>query len=523
MNNNIKILLLIVVLSIVRGQSCPPADTTLIIPTQNSWSIPNQNNWTQLEIMTWNLKEFPLSSNTVNYVSEIITDLLPDVILFQEVEYSSSWIELSEQVDGYDFVNPSSGWLAFGYRKDVVQVESQSFLFNNANDLYNFAWRPPFVMDIVWSCGLSTQMVKIVNVHFKCCSDGDSWDRRYAAAERLSEYISDHQGEAIIVAGDFNDEITDGQNTNSLWPLISNDDLYFTTTPIAGSNYYNSFLNSSFIDHIFISSALFDMYDQTGETTTIRLDDYMGYSFYTSNVSDHKPVILSMSIPSNELPSGIVINEIMNNPQSVSDSFGEWIEITNISSSRQSLNGLILSDNSADYHIINDLLLEIDPNDYVVLGRSNNFDLNGGVNVDYIYTDFSLSNNFDEVIITHPTGVVIDEVAYDNGATFPDEAGSSMMLNDASLDNSFGSNWAISSSIMPGGDNGTPGNGNSNQSDCSLMGDANTDGIINVLDVVQTVSYILGNSTEFLICSDINNDQLINVLDVVAIVSIILD
>tara|TARA_B100000214_G_scaffold332326_1_gene273792 strand:- start:892 stop:2463 length:1572 start_codon:yes stop_codon:yes gene_type:complete len=523
MNKNIKILFLVVLFNILKSQTCPPADTTLINPIQNSWTIPNQNNWTQLEVMTWNLKQFPLSSNTVNYVSEIITDLMPDVVLFQEVEYSNSWIQLSEQVDGYEFVNPSSGWLAFAYRKDVIAVESQSFLFNNSSDLYNFAWRPPFVLDVVWNCGLSTQVVKIINVHFKCCSDGDSWDRRYAAAEKLSSYISDHQDEAIIVAGDFNDEITDAQNVNSLWPLISNNNLYFTTTPIAGSSYYNSFLNSSFIDHIFISSALFNLYDQTGETSTIRLDDYLGYSFYTSNVSDHKPVILSMSIPSNELPTGIVINEIMNNPQSVSDSFGEWIEITNISSSRQSLNGLILSDSSSDYHIINDLQLEIDPNDFIVLGRSENFSLNGGVNVDYVYSDFSLSNNFDEVILYHPSGAVVDQVAYDNGLTFPDEAGISMMLESTDLDNNLGSNWSLSSSIMPGGDYGTPGSQNTNQTECNLLGDANLDSLVNVLDVVKTISYILGETIEFLLCSDINNDQVINVLDAVSIVNIILE
>ena len=58
------------------------------------------------------------------------------------------------------------------------------------------------------------------------------------------------------------------------------------------------------------------------------------------------------------------------------------------------------------------------------------------------------------------------------------------------------------------------------------MGDVNYDGEINILDVLQIISYILGNSDftdeqEFL--SDLNSDDVINVLDVIQIVNIILN
>lgn len=59
---------------------------------------------------------------------------------------------------------------------------------------------------------------------------------------------------------------------------------------------------------------------------------------------------------------------------------------------------------------------------------------------------------------------------------------------------------------------------------CQVLGDANEDGLINVLDVVLTVNVILcadcpDNYNE---CSDINGDMMINVLDVVSLVNIIL-
>lgn len=56
---------------------------------------------------------------------------------------------------------------------------------------------------------------------------------------------------------------------------------------------------------------------------------------------------------------------------------------------------------------------------------------------------------------------------------------------------------------------------------CSLLGDINDDGIINVMDVISTVNIALG-ILELNPCVDMNDDGLINVLDILNIVSIIL-
>ena len=53
-----------------------------------------------------------------------------------------------------------------------------------------------------------------------------------------------------------------------------------------------------------------------------------------------------------------------------------------------------------------------------------------------------------------------------------------------------------------------------------LLGDANGDGTLNVLDVVGTVNAVLGNSYDS--CIDINSDGTLNVLDIVSLVNIIL-
>ena len=60
----------------------------------------------------------------------------------------------------------------------------------------------------------------------------------------------------------------------------------------------------------------------------------------------------------------------------------------------------------------------------------------------------------------------------------------------------------------------------------NIQGDINQDSLVNVLDIVSLVSFILEsqNPTELeIIYSDINSDDFINVLDVVMLVNLILD
>ena len=44
------------------------ADTLTINTNQNNWDIPYINNWNELEIITWNIKTFPLSNNTIEII-----------------------------------------------------------------------------------------------------------------------------------------------------------------------------------------------------------------------------------------------------------------------------------------------------------------------------------------------------------------------------------------------------------------------------------------------------------------------
>ena len=57
----------------------------------------------------------------------------------------------------------------------------------------------------------------------------------------------------------------------------------------------------------------------------------------------------------------------------------------------------------------------------------------------------------------------------------------------------------------------------------SLLGDANGDSILNILDVIAVVNMVLGNIEPDLTTADLNGDGLITVLDIIQLLNIILE
>ena len=122
----------------------------------------------------------------------------------------------------------------------------------------------------------------------------------------------------------------------------------------------------------------------------------------------------------------IVINEIMQNPNIVSDNLGEWFELVNVTGSSIDIDGWIIRSEHTDIHTINSGgALNIGPGAYLVLCRDDTFVINGCVTCDYEYSNFVLGNGGDEVILLDGT-VEIDRVEYDGGPNFPDPIGKSM-------------------------------------------------------------------------------------------------
>lgn len=181
----------------------------------------------------------------------------------------------------------------------------------------------------------------------------------------------------------------------------------------------------------------------------------------TTNISKSDTVNINVLAPYQLL----VINEIMNNPLAVPDADGEWFELYNSNSFPVYLNGWDIRDNDNDsIHIfVQDSNVIIQPSDYFILGSNEDSSANGGIHIDFVYSreSFNLGNSTDEIILYNPNGQEIDKVEYDDGLLFPDPNGNSMELIYFDYDNSLGSNWSISTNLLPSGDYSTPRETNS--------------------------------------------------------------
>ena len=113
--------------------------------------------------------------------------------------------------------------------------------------------------------------------------------------------------------------------------------------------------------------------------------------------------------PCNGLVAGDVIFDTLEiDPAAVDDLLGEWFSLRNTTTGGVDLQGFILYDLGSDYHAIN-ASVPIAPGATVILGINANMATNGGIPVDYEYSDITLADGGDELIL-ECDGVVIDSV-----------------------------------------------------------------------------------------------------------------
>ncbi|MCK4360070.1 MAG: endonuclease/exonuclease/phosphatase family protein [Candidatus Cloacimonetes bacterium] len=258
-----------------------------------------------LEIVTWNIQEFPKEGQTtINKVEKIIKDSEVDIFAIQEITDTNSFNQmvanLSEYEGLYSEDTYNGYYLKTGiiYKKDIVEIKSCSQLF--WGDWYAFT-RPPLLLEIKSEFNDNIFDFNLIIIHLKSGGWWEEIDRRRAAACSLKNYIdekvSTEEEKDYIVAGDWNDEIDDPKDENSFNVFIADSTNYkFLTWPIAGNQYYASWPHYpyySLIDHILISKDCFDEFGN-GSIETLRLDDFI-YNYFDT-ISDHRPVMAKFPV-----------------------------------------------------------------------------------------------------------------------------------------------------------------------------------------------------------------------------------
>lgn len=247
-----------------------------------------------LELVTWNLENFPVSFQTRSQVKQMIEMLNPDLIAVQEIRSEVDFESLVADLQGWEgdvlTVGNSTQRLAYLYKtSELTLLEPIKNLFEANTEEYNEAFtsvRRPIHGRFLHKNGLSFE---VINVHLKCCNGSE--DRRRKAMDLIKQKIdTDWAQQPVVVLGDFNDELVDDDN---VFDVFLNDPVnyQFTTLPIAqGSSSFWSYPSwPSHLDHILITDELFN---RVMNTSTLRFSAC--FTGYATSVSDHRPVMIRL-------------------------------------------------------------------------------------------------------------------------------------------------------------------------------------------------------------------------------------
>ena len=454
-------------------------------------------------ILTYNLLNYDDEDDREPHYQLIINEIEPDIIVCQEVNADNGYNHfLSDVLNiiqpnewmGAEFTNQSASQdIALYYKPQYFNYISTSII----STAQGSGTRD--VVEWVLEHVESSVQFRVYGVHLKASSGTSNSQERFAETTVLRNYLNNlSSGIHFIVCGDFN-----------IYSNSSTSEPAFDMLTVAGDNTVGQLFDPiNRIGHWHNNSSFSDVHTQSPRTTQFGgganggMDDRFDWIFASSSVmeetyemtyvensymvlgndgahfnqainsgtnsavseemadalhaaSDHLPVFADFQFPSGDGSDyHIVISEVMPNPSAVSDAYGEWFEIINMDSITIDLNGWTIMDGGSDSHVISSSI-EIQPGQYMVLGRNGNESVNGGYVSDYTYASFALANSDDEIILLDQDEKVVDDISY--GGTFPYSSGVSMYMIDHTSDNTIDSNWVASSLMYGDGDHGTPG------------------------------------------------------------------
>jgi endonuclease/exonuclease/phosphatase family metal-dependent hydrolase len=257
------------------------------------------------EVVTWNLRTYPLTEVSKDLLAQIIPQLKVDLIAVQEVMDYGAFTELADLIPYYDaliYSATSTYRLAYLYDTRTVQVNSAYTIFDGDTNPFP---RAPYVLDLTFQ----GQNLYVINNHLKAFGDNyidetDPWDeeyRRRLACQELDAYISTNLGdEKVIVLGDFNDQIAEPEEYNVFLSFLDKPDEYQFSDMAIAQNPINSAVSypssNSHIDHILITNELFGSFASEGSLCrVINVENWFGsWAAYSDQLSDHRPLALKL-------------------------------------------------------------------------------------------------------------------------------------------------------------------------------------------------------------------------------------
>jgi endonuclease/exonuclease/phosphatase family metal-dependent hydrolase len=239
------------------------------------------------DIVTWNIEQFPKTGNTISMLAEMIPTLNADIIGVQEIGSTANFNSLVAALPGWSGV-VSEGSLKTGYlyKTSEVSVSAVTYPLSDASAFP----RPPMFITATHTSGLE---VTLINLHLKCCDDGNSIDRRRSASNQLKAYMDANlSNKPVVMLGDYNEDITQPEGNNVFTNFVVDGDNYeFADMTIAkcSDDYWSYPSWPSHLDHMLITNELFG---KVKDIRVLRLNECEGG--YYSTVSDHRPVLMQL-------------------------------------------------------------------------------------------------------------------------------------------------------------------------------------------------------------------------------------
>tara|TARA_B100000965_G_scaffold79385_2_gene63186 strand:- start:451 stop:1473 length:1023 start_codon:yes stop_codon:yes gene_type:complete len=315
------------------SESLPAPDDGGGDDNTNPYDFPNAINYNvanQIEVVTWNIRQFPQHSSTKEQVKSLLEIWNADIYLMQEISSESELISMVNAMPNYSYVmDEESGNLGFAlvYKNENVTYVSKNELWADTSNsssgcngdylnckLYQFASRPPMESYLTWTDGTKTMNLYVINVHYKCCGS-DSYDandltneatRRHHASLLLTDYLlNNRENDNVILVGDFNNVGSQSITNPTLSPFTDSNsfdsadsfrltDLNILEGPASGYSWqgWTSSYAPSHLDHIIINEPLFS-YQAASSVEVIALPTQTGVSNtnVSNRISDHQPVI----------------------------------------------------------------------------------------------------------------------------------------------------------------------------------------------------------------------------------------
>lgn len=290
----IIILLLIINISSCRKVPEPPSpdDTSLFA----ACVIPGTSE--SLNIITFNVEGFPKEGYTsVAVVAALIKTIDPDVVALQEVASKADFNRLITLMPGWSglfYPIDNDVWnLAYLFKTAEIEIFPSTARLLFEDDFWAFP-RPPFEIKVRHKP--SSFDFYLINLHLKCCGGQDNESSRQSASAKLKDYLDVSRSEdAVIMLGDYNDEISSSSSNENPFLNFINDeaDYAFADMSIAkGSALWWSYPSyPSHIDHILVTDEVMSEID-----TTMVIKASPCYPQYNTNISDHRPVGVNITL-----------------------------------------------------------------------------------------------------------------------------------------------------------------------------------------------------------------------------------